>query len=105
MEGKTMKMAFVMVMLVLAMSAKMSSADWLPPQVSKSCYGDCLDRCESELPAGSQCPAECLKFCSGKGNSAHDYCKLGCAATNCVGSSPGDIDECMHTVCAQKCNN
>ncbi|KAI3977929.1 hypothetical protein MKX01_027485 [Papaver californicum] len=103
MEGKHMKMGLVMVMLVLGMCVEMSSAyDW-------TCYDKCLTKCQAakgrfemkECPI--MCWGKCGPFVTSSGN---DYCKLGCGLSNCLNRSTRgyQVENCMNSVCAEKCN-
>ncbi|KAI3888852.1 hypothetical protein MKW92_009770 [Papaver armeniacum] len=108
MEGKHMKMALVMVMLVLGMCVELSSA-------TLGCYDQCVVKCavEKGRSATMVCPPMCYTKCGGINavTSAHDYCKLGCAISTCLTGNTLEsvrgykVEKCVNSVCAQKCNN
>ncbi|KAI3859624.1 hypothetical protein MKX03_036008 [Papaver bracteatum] len=109
MEGKQMKMALVMVMLVLGMCVELSSARAL------GCYDQCVVKCAVEK--GRSATMVCLPKCYIKCGSinavtpAHDYCKLGCAISTCLTGNTlesvrgNKVEKCVNSVCAEKCNN
>ncbi|KAI3933080.1 hypothetical protein MKW92_002236 [Papaver armeniacum] len=108
MEGKQMKMAFVMVMLVLGIYVELSSA-------RLGCYDECVVKCASEKGRSAKmvCPPMCYTKCGSIDavSSAHDYCKLGCAISTCLTGNTlesirgNKVEKCMNSICAEKCNN
>ncbi|KAI3881571.1 hypothetical protein MKX03_012543 [Papaver bracteatum] len=111
MEGKCMKMAFVMVMFVLGMCTELSSARY-------GCYDKCIVKCAAEKGRSAKmvCPAICYNECGNSNTvtSARDYCKIGCAVSTCLNGSTlkglrgsprgNEVVNCMNSVCAEKCN-
>ncbi|KAI3995022.1 hypothetical protein MKX01_006625 [Papaver californicum] len=115
MEGKNLKMISVMVVLILGMLAGKSTAD----VDYKQCYNFCMELC-SAAPQAAICPFTCWRDCTfqGKaslddekvtGGSAYNYCKLGCAAMDCINkNTPQDLSgqemkDCYNFHCGKEC--
>ncbi|KAI3864917.1 hypothetical protein MKW92_048033 [Papaver armeniacum] len=114
MERKNVKVISLMVIVMFGMFVERSTA------FSKGCFVGCLVICAVTHPNKHMlfCPFTCLKKCifkkspSNKIESLGDqYCKLGCAASNCISKSTpqnprGDqVEHCVNSYCAQKCTN
>ncbi|MCL7040590.1 hypothetical protein MKW94_018231 [Papaver nudicaule] len=113
MEGKNVKMISLMVIVMLGMFVGRSSA------FSKDCFVGCFVQCAITHPDKHilECPFTCLKKCIFEGTPANKieshghYCKLGCAATNCINkSTPQDprgdqVEHCVNSYCTKKCTN
>ncbi|KAI3985475.1 hypothetical protein MKX01_033789 [Papaver californicum] len=113
MEGKNVRMISLMVIVMLSMFVGKSSA------FRKECYVGCLLQCALTHPDKGilACPFTCLKKCIFMGiplseiKSHNHFCKLGCAASNCLKkSTPQDprgeeVERCVQSYCNNKCIN
>ncbi|MCL7051109.1 hypothetical protein MKW94_021595 [Papaver nudicaule] len=118
MEAKNMKVISLMVIVMLGMFAEKSSA------FSEVCYVGCLVQCgfthRHDHKAIFRCPLSCLGKCifewkSPTGETSttthNHYCKLGCAASNCIKKSTlkdprgYEVERCVNSFCHNQCTN
>ncbi|MCL7033410.1 hypothetical protein MKW94_016704 [Papaver nudicaule] len=112
MEGKNMKVISLVLIVMFGMFVGKSAA------FDKVCYVGCLAKCAITHPGDKMliCPVKCLGKCifalaPNTVTTQNDYCKFGCAVSNCVKNSTtedtrGDeVEYCVNSRCGNMCIN
>ncbi|KAI3868359.1 hypothetical protein MKX03_029858 [Papaver bracteatum] len=109
MADENAKMIFLLVLVMLGMFAAETEA------FKGKCYFQCMVGCAARRPGKRAfiCPVICLPKCLfcrvSLDNASNDYCKFGCAMSNCIkNSTPRDpredeVEHCVNSYCANKC--